>query len=79
MYDILKLVSTGKHYDHLEGDTETVDEKGLEIDRVVAKLDDLVCYADIERPPTRNTTCTPGSTTSNHSSVNFKRFRKVGD
>ncbi|VDM83483.1 unnamed protein product [Strongylus vulgaris] len=76
-YDILKLVSSGKRYDNLGDEVEAKNEEGVEIERVVAKLGDLVCYADIERPPSRNITRTPASITSNHSSVNFKRFRKV--
>lgn len=36
--DILKLVSTGKRYDVGDDEEDAEDEKGLEIERVVAKL-----------------------------------------
>ncbi|KAK5980393.1 hypothetical protein GCK32_009194 [Trichostrongylus colubriformis] len=74
--DILKLVSSGKRYDNGDDEAETEDTKGLEIERVVAKLSELVHYADLERPPKPKPVVK-----SSHSECsklpNFKRFKKA--
>ncbi|KHJ97324.1 hypothetical protein OESDEN_02701 [Oesophagostomum dentatum] len=77
MYDILKLVSSGKRYDNLAPAENADDEKGLEIERVVATLNDLVCYADIERPPKRPHVSASAQSDAEHKSANFKRFKKA--
>ncbi|KIH67023.1 FHA domain protein [Ancylostoma duodenale] len=75
--DLLKLVSTGKQYDDFGACENDDEDKGLEIERVVAKLSELVHYADIERPPKRIDVSTPVPSAGDHKSCNFKRFRKA--
>lgn len=75
--DILKLVSTGKRYDVGDDEEDAEDEKGLEIERVVAKLSELVHYADIERPRRPAVANGPKLDVSSSNSANFKRFRKA--
>ncbi|KJH49776.1 hypothetical protein DICVIV_04116 [Dictyocaulus viviparus] len=74
--NMLKLVSTGKYYDDIDDDINIVQEKGLEIKRVVAKLSDLVRYVDIECRPPRTDTITLSRNTSSDK-CNFKRFKKA--
>ncbi|WKX94522.1 hypothetical protein Q1695_011644 [Nippostrongylus brasiliensis] len=74
--DILKLVSTGKRYDVRAEEDEDEDDQGVEIERVVAKLNNLVHYADIERPP-RPRPAPQLDVSSGSNSANFKRFRKA--
>ncbi|RCN32318.1 hypothetical protein ANCCAN_21876 [Ancylostoma caninum] len=75
--DLLKLVSTGKRYDNFEAGENDDEDKGLEIERVVAKLSALVHYADIERPPKRADVSISVPNAGDHKSCNFKRFRKA--
>nr|CDJ90348.1 Forkhead-associated domain containing protein [Haemonchus contortus] len=75
--NILKLVSSGKRYDNGDDDADTEDTKGLEIERVVAKLSELVHYADIERPPKPAVVKPLIPEVSSSKSTNFKRFKKA--
>ncbi|EYC40413.1 hypothetical protein Y032_0613g677 [Ancylostoma ceylanicum] len=75
--DLLKLVSTGKRYDDFGTGENDDEDKGLEIERVVAKLSELVHYADIERPPKRIDVSAPLPVAGDHKSCNFKRFKKA--
>ncbi|VDO43907.1 unnamed protein product [Haemonchus placei] len=75
--NILKLVSSGKRYDNGDDDADTEDTKGLEIERVVAKLSELVHYADIERPPKPAVVKPSFPEVSSSKSTNFKRFKKA--
>ncbi|KAE9421333.1 hypothetical protein Angca_001708, partial [Angiostrongylus cantonensis] len=74
---ILKLVCSGKRYDDAEDDGNTVEGNGVDIARVVAKLSNLVHYADIERQPVRAVDVSQSQNTVKNNSFNFKRFRKA--
>ncbi|KAK6013710.1 hypothetical protein OSTOST_20966 [Ostertagia ostertagi] len=75
--DILKLVSTGKRYENGDDEADAEDTKGLEIERVVAKLGELVHYVDLERPPKPIIVKAARSEVSSAKSSNFKRFKKA--
>ncbi|KAJ1374084.1 hypothetical protein KIN20_036679 [Parelaphostrongylus tenuis] len=75
--NMLKLVSSGKRYDDMENDTNTAEENGIDIARVVAKLNELVHYVDIERQSVRAVATCQSRNTSMNKCPNFKRFRKA--